>query len=290
MVRAYSKPSWISAEVKVEAKKKKARKALLSQSSKKAISVVFVSICMVVASVLLSMIPNPPVVTTSAPKIKIVQGEKDLPRANPVKKSNHNQETTTLENTSEAENNEFYNPNVTASGETVHIIPYHIWYQNGKMYSDCYVVNINENMVFNIVIDELQISNENEIIGDANFGEIKGLTLEPGQYVTHRFIFQKGTFKKSDLTKGISYYARSRWENSNEIDDSENQYKQLEIFDDTVTYPTYANVLINNDSAMKDELNPPKQKAEQLATQESSAKEENQEEPTEQQPTTQLDS
>lgn len=108
--------------------------------------------------------------------------------------------------------NEFYNPNVSMKGSSVQIVPYHVWYQDNKMYADCYVANNTNFYVWNISVDRLEIGNsKGQVIADAGFGTING-SLSPKSYGKHRFIFRKGTFKKADLTKGIRYAASTRFD------------------------------------------------------------------------------
>lgn len=111
--------------------------------------------------------------------------------------------------------NEYYNPYFNAHGSSVQIIPYHVWYQDGKMYADCYVVNMEPNTVKNIYVNELALGNSNgQVIADASFGKINGMTLAPRDYASHRFVFQNGSFKNNvNLRNGIQYNARTSWTN-----------------------------------------------------------------------------
>lgn len=101
--------------------------------------------------------------------------------------------------------NEYYSPYFNAHGSGVQVIPAHVWYKNGNMYADCYIVNMQRNNVTNITVKRLALYNNSGKIADAAFGRINGLALAPGQYVSHRFVFQKGTYKKgANLTKSLN--------------------------------------------------------------------------------------
>lgn len=110
--------------------------------------------------------------------------------------------------------NEFYQPYFNAHGSGVQVIPAHVWYKNGNMYADCYVVNMQRNNVTNIVVNRLALYNNSGKIADAGFGKINGMSLAPGQYATHRFVFQKGSFKKgADLTKNLNSKYNTSYKN-----------------------------------------------------------------------------
>lgn len=109
---------------------------------------------------------------------------------------------------------EYYNPYFNASGSGVQIIPYHVWYGDGKMYADSYVVNCTNNNVKNINVSRLRIYTSNGTkIADASFGKIKNMSLAPGRYGKHRFTFSNGKFKKANLSNGIRYNASTSWTN-----------------------------------------------------------------------------
>lgn len=109
---------------------------------------------------------------------------------------------------------EYYNPYFNATGNGVQIIPYHVWYGDGKMYADSYVVNCTKNNVKNINVSRLKIYTSNGTkIADSSFGKIKDMSLAPGRYGKHRFTFSSGTFKKANLSNGIKYNASTTWTN-----------------------------------------------------------------------------
>lgn len=109
-------------------------------------------------------------------------------------------------------NNSFFNPKYTVSGEGVQIAPYHVWYQDGKMYADCYVINANPVTVTNINVEDFELANENGVIADYSFGLLPGTTLAPNEYTSYTFIFPKGTFEKANLTNMIDSQSETTWD------------------------------------------------------------------------------
>ncbi len=110
--------------------------------------------------------------------------------------------------------NEFFNLNYDVDGSSVHIIPIHIWYQNGKMYADSYVVNTTPNTVTNIRVNDYELSNSEGLFAQDEFGLLNpNTTLAPGQYTICRFVFPEGNFAETDLTNGVHFYAQTHWDN-----------------------------------------------------------------------------
>lgn len=108
--------------------------------------------------------------------------------------------------------NEYYNTHYDVYGTGVHIIPFHIWYADGKMYADSYVVNMQPNYVKNISVNDYQIGNGTNLVAEDSFGPLNGnIELAPGQHVTHLFVFPQGSFAKSDFSDGIQFFAESTW-------------------------------------------------------------------------------
>lgn len=109
--------------------------------------------------------------------------------------------------------NEFYNPDYHLEGDGVHIIPFHVWYQNGKLYADSYVANMNPFGVKNIRVNDYELANDEQMVADAAFGKLNAnIKLKPGEYTTHRFVFPAGSFQYADLTNGIQFNAQTNWD------------------------------------------------------------------------------
>lgn len=150
-----------------------------------------------------------PVVIDETTKAPVVQQR--APSAQKVAKEMYKQFEKHYGNAYRNSSNEFYNPDFDIDGESVYIIPYHIWYQNGEMYADSYVVNATPNLASVIYVDDFSISNEDGMLADGNFGTIDLGSLEPYHYVQHRFIFDKGDFIKGDLTHHLKWNFHVQW-------------------------------------------------------------------------------
>lgn len=151
-----------------------------------------------------------PVVIDETTKAPVVQQR--APSAQEVANEMYKQFEKHYGNVHENASNEFYNTDFEVHGdEGVSIIPYHIWYQNGKMYADSYVVNRTSNVLSVFYVDDFSISNEDGMLADGNFGTLDLGSLEPYHYVQHRFIFDEGDFIKGDLTHHLKWNSHVQW-------------------------------------------------------------------------------
>lgn len=109
--------------------------------------------------------------------------------------------------------NEFYNTSFKISGSGVQVVPYHVWYQNGKMYAICYIVNMEQSRVENINVSKLSIyDNNHNLLAQDSFGNLENLELDPGKYANWEFIFEDSSLLKSiDLSKGMQFNADTNW-------------------------------------------------------------------------------
>lgn len=152
-----------------------------------------------------------PVVIDETTKAPVVQQR--APSAQEVAKEMYKQFEKHYGNAYRNSSNEFYNTNYDVEGEGVQIIPFHVWYQNGKLYADSYVVNMNPFGVKNIQVNDYQLDNGEQIIAESGFGKLNGnITLDPGEYTTHLFVFPAGSFQNADLTNEINAHANADYE------------------------------------------------------------------------------
>lgn len=234
LVRAYSKPSWISAELKKDGKIPKTKKVSIAQVGKRMLSA---AMAMVMAASTFVFIPlQDPKVVPNTPVVAVAQ---DMGKSG-YKKENSGRLLANSKAPQLEEKNEFYNPKATIVGTGIQVIPYHVWYKGNKMYADCYLVNMESSTVTNLNVNQIKISTSEGVIADASFGAIKDLALKPKEYITHRFVFRKGTFKEADLTKGIQYNAETSWFSSADEDEQEDsaQDKEFYIDQDKISAPT----------------------------------------------------
>ena len=100
--------------------------------------------------------------------------------------------------------NEFWNPdNRTILNNVVSVSPYHVYYKNGCLYAECYVINGFNYRVYNINVKKLTISNETGVIANGAFGVIaNGAGINAKSYGTHTFIFDPGYFVQNAKLNG----------------------------------------------------------------------------------------
>lgn len=110
--------------------------------------------------------------------------------------------------------NEYFEPTVWADFDRVEITPFHIWYQNGKLHVNCYVINTTTEIANKICLEELEIKNGKGTIAKSAFGELNGISLEPGEYTTYLFVFPKENTGNKDLKHEVDYIRKISWENT----------------------------------------------------------------------------
>lgn len=237
------KQGWISAEVKAASAKSQARKSTLGTSGRQAVAAVALAAIIAVASIVLAVTPRHLSETPSVPLTEKVQNVQQVSpeesnRQNPGDKAvkraanTNRQELSAAENQSRSGRNEFYDPDLQIEGTGVQIVPYHVWYSGGRMYADCYIINLTDSTVSEIEVESLHIATpDGSTIGNAAFDEIPNLTLQPGQSISYRFVFQKGTFTETDLTKGISSTTSAVYSTDSEINSQEKKQKHLSAKD-----------------------------------------------------------
>lgn len=252
LVRAYSKPSWISAKTNLKPKEPKRKKITLSTSARHIISVVTLAVIIAVVSIILSMLPEPPRVETDVPKTVQTQEQDPQERAN--KRLNVQDSVETLSHEGEVEtaaeadpdaDNQYYNPNATVSGVSVHLYPYHLWYDHGNLNVDCYIVNSTPYSASQISLYGFSVRNNDMTIAESKEETFKGLTLEPDQYVTRRIVFPKGSYKKGDLTQGLHFTGGVRYLSASEEDYEDDHNKRLSITNDKISGAAYAKDISN---------------------------------------------
>lgn len=95
--------------------------------------------------------------------------------------------------------NEHYNPNnnIIESGR-VTIRPCYVRWEGSVLVADCYVLNGLDNTIANINVKTLRLSNRDGVIAEGSFGELKNLTLAPGQYAVWTFRFLESAIVTPD--------------------------------------------------------------------------------------------
>ena len=121
----------------------------------------------------------------------VSEEETNTPEENETEKDNESEETTEPESETAAPVvNEFFNDtNNTYDENAVSIKPRHLYWENGTLVAECFVINGYTTKTYNIKVNELMFANANGVIATASFGELSGLVLEPHTYAVWTFKF-----------------------------------------------------------------------------------------------------
>lgn len=105
--------------------------------------------------------------------------------------------------------NEFFNDsnNFYENGQ-VNVRPRHMYWDGDVLVAQCFVINGLDKPVFNINVEDLDFSNGNGLIADAQFGILQGVTLQPHTHVLWTFKFGSDVVYQSggDLSS-IDYHS-----------------------------------------------------------------------------------
>ena len=86
--------------------------------------------------------------------------------------------------------NEFFNSsNFAYDINLLSIKPRHVYWQDGKLVAECFVINGFSHTVYGIEVKSLRFSNNDGLIAETSFGSLEGMVLAPYQYAVHTFIF-----------------------------------------------------------------------------------------------------
>lgn len=105
--------------------------------------------------------------------------------------------------------NEFFNDgNNFYEAGNVSIRPRHMYWDGNVLVAQCFVINGLDTPVANLVVNDLDFSNGNGLIADAQFGLLQGVTLQPYSHVLWTFKFGADVVNQSgaDLSS-ISYHS-----------------------------------------------------------------------------------
>ncbi len=99
-------------------------------------------------------------------------------------------ETTTKKPSVQNPTSEFLNySNNAVDVNTVSIKPYHVYWKDGCLIAECYVINGHNTPASNIRVDSLSFENKSVKIASGSFGELQGLVLAPYSYAKWTFGF-----------------------------------------------------------------------------------------------------
>lgn len=86
--------------------------------------------------------------------------------------------------------NEFVNlSNYAYDVNSLSIKPRHVYWQDGKLVAECFVINGYAHTVYNIEVKSLSFANPDGLIAAGSFGSLQNLVLGPYQYAVWTFTF-----------------------------------------------------------------------------------------------------
>ena len=99
--------------------------------------------------------------------------------------------------------------------DSVSLNPKEVWYQDGKLYANMYVVNGFSHNVYDVVVKNISLSNDSGLIAEANFGLLENVTIGANSYIEWGFVFSGDQIKQAngDLASGLEYNSSTsyRW-------------------------------------------------------------------------------
>ena len=70
------------------------------------------------------------------------------------------------------------------------VLPRHVYFQNGRLYAECFIVNTTGNDYSNLSVIQMNIFDKNgKKIAGANFNADQAITIKDNTYITHTYIF-----------------------------------------------------------------------------------------------------
>lgn len=97
--------------------------------------------------------------------------------------------------------NVFYNPNnVVFDDDDLGIRPMHVYYDGDTLVAKCFVLNGFDKTIHSIHVDKLVITDDRtgQVLAQASFGELEGLSLAPQSYGEWTFVFPAETVLEED--------------------------------------------------------------------------------------------
>ena len=91
------------------------------------------------------------------------------------------------------ENVFFNDSNNAIDVNAVSIKPRYVYWDNGSLVAECFVINGFSHNVYNIDVKALSFSNDAGLIASAGFGTLNGATIAPNSYLVWTFSFAPDT-------------------------------------------------------------------------------------------------
>lgn len=105
--------------------------------------------------------------------------------------------------------NVFYSPeNFIFENDVVSIRPRYVYWEDGNLIAECFVLNGYDHKVYNIDVKSLVFENESGEIANASFGMLENVSIDPDSYIVWTFCFDSSvvTNPDADLSSLITSY------------------------------------------------------------------------------------
>ena len=123
-------------------------------------------------------------------------------------------ETQSQENSQVQNQNCFYNDtNNFYDLNTVSVKPRYMYWDNGVLIAECFVINGLDTTVYDVNVEALQFANDAGDFAGASFGVLQGTAIAPYSYIVWTFTFPADCVYKNeaDLTSGINTVYRTSY-------------------------------------------------------------------------------
>ena len=114
-----------------------------------------------------------------------------------------------VRNSSTIGNTYYYPESNTISEGQVTVSPYRLFWSDGYLVAECYIINGTQKTINNVCVNHLSFSNANGTFAAGNFTKINATSIPPRKHVTYTFIFSKAAVLNygADLTTHIYSYS-----------------------------------------------------------------------------------
>ena len=123
-------------------------------------------------------------------------------------------ETPVQENQQVQNQNYFYNDtNYLYDLNLVSVKPKHMYWEDGMLIAECFVINGLDTTVYDVNVEALQFANDAGDFAGASFGVLQGTAIAPYSYIVWTFTFPADCVYKNnaDLTSGVNTVYRTSY-------------------------------------------------------------------------------
>lgn len=123
------------------------------------------------------------------------------------------QETPQVQQQQTQENYFFNDLNNAYDLNNVSVKPRYMYWDNGSLVAECFVINGLDTAVYNVNVNNLEFSNGAGVFASASFGTLQGASIAPYSYIVWTFTFPADCVYKTnaDLTGNINTSANTNY-------------------------------------------------------------------------------